>query len=107
MKFLVIWQIELSLLSTQLAAAVARMPAYAQPLERTGKVIGRYHMVGRHGGAWIYDVESNEELERLIGSAPVYNFAHYDVYPLAEMTDPRAGGTVPAESATAATGPGR
>ncbi|HEY9481383.1 MAG TPA: muconolactone Delta-isomerase family protein, partial [Micromonosporaceae bacterium] len=68
-------------------AAVARMPTYAQPLERTGKVLARYHLVGAHGGAWIYNVESNEELERLLGLAPVYNFARYDVHPLAEMSD--------------------
>ncbi len=42
-------------------------------------------MVGAHGGAWIYDVASNEELDMLLVRAPVYNFAHYDVYPLAEM----------------------
>jgi muconolactone delta-isomerase len=44
--------------------------------------------VGKHGGAWIYDVTSNEELEGLLAMAPVYNFARYDVYPLAEMESP-------------------
>ena len=42
MKFLVIWKIELSLLSSHVAAAVARMPAYAQPLERSGQIAARY-----------------------------------------------------------------
>lgn len=87
MKFLVLWRLDLALLSKPMAAAVARMPTYAQPLERTGKVLARYHLVGAHGGAWIYNVESNEELERLLGLAPVYNFARYDVHPLAEMSD--------------------
>jgi muconolactone delta-isomerase len=86
-KFLVLWRVEMALVSRQMAAAVARMPEYALPLERSGKVIGRYHLVGAHGGAWIYDVTSNEELERLLGSAPVYNYAKYDVYPLADMAD--------------------
>jgi muconolactone delta-isomerase len=86
-KFLVIWKIELSLLSRHVASAVARMPAYAKPLERSGQVAARYHIVGAHGGAWVYDVGSNEELERLIALMPVYNFAHYTVYPLAEMPD--------------------
>jgi len=84
-KFLVIWKIELSLLSGHVASAVARMPAYAKPLERSGQIAARYHIVGAHGGAWVYDVGSNEELERLIALMPVYNFAHYTVYPLAEM----------------------
>ena len=88
MKFLVLWRIELSLLSREMATAVARMPAYAAPLERSGKIVCRYHLVGQHGGAWIYDVTSNEELERLLGAAPVYNFARYDVHALAEMNEP-------------------
>jgi muconolactone delta-isomerase len=79
------WSIELGLLSKQMAAAVARMPGYGAPLEKSGKVIARYHVVGAHGGAWIYDVDSNEELERLLGLAPVFNFARYTVYPLADM----------------------
>ena len=88
MKFLVLWQIELSLLSRELAAAVARMPEYGEPLSRAGTVLARYHVVGAHGGAWIYDVGSHEELERLLGLAPVYNFARYTIYPLADMTPP-------------------
>jgi muconolactone delta-isomerase len=87
-KFLVLWRMELSLLSSEMAAAVARMPRYAGPLEQRGVVIGRYHLVGQHGGAWIYDVGSNEELERLLAMSPVYNFARYEVHPLAEMPDP-------------------
>jgi muconolactone delta-isomerase len=86
-KFLVIWKLDLSLLSPQVASAVARMPAYARPLEQTGQVTARYHIVGAHGGAWLYDVTSHEELERLIAMMPIYNFAHYTLYPLADMPD--------------------
>jgi muconolactone delta-isomerase len=86
-KFLVIWKLDLSLLSPRVASAVARMPAYAKPLEQTGQVAARYHIVGAHGGAWLYDVGSNEELERLIALMPIYNFAHYTIYPLADMPD--------------------
>ena len=90
MKFLVLWRMELSLLSAEMAAAVGRMPGYAGPLEERGQVVVRYHLVGQHGGAWIYDVKSNEELERLLARSPVYNFARYEVHPLAEMPDPLA-----------------
>jgi muconolactone delta-isomerase len=82
------WQIDMSLLSKQMATAVARMPEYGVPLEQAGKVIARYHVVGAHGGAWIYDVDSNDELERLLGLSPVYNFARYQIYPLADMDHP-------------------
>ena len=90
MKFLVMWRIELSLLSREMARAVARMPTYAATLRRQGKLAARYHLVGQHGGAWIYEVDSNEELERLLGLAPVYNFARYEVFPLAEMAEEEA-----------------
>jgi muconolactone delta-isomerase len=86
MKFLVLWRLEISRLSAEMARSVVKMSDYAKPLEERGKVIGRYHIVGSHGGAWIYDVDSNDELETLLAQSPVYNFAHYEVLPLADMT---------------------
>lgn len=84
-KFLVLWSLDISLLSREMVRAVGDMPAYGARLERDGKVLARYHMVGAHGGAWIYEVESHEEFERLLGRAPVFNFARYTVHALAEM----------------------
>lgn len=86
MKFLVIWRMEISRLSGEMMKSVLRMRDYAQPLDEQGKVIGRYHIVGSHGGAWIYEVASNDELEMLLAQSPVYNFAHFQVYPLADMS---------------------
>jgi muconolactone delta-isomerase len=86
MKFLVLWRMELNLLSREMAQAVARMSQYGTTLEEEGKVEKRYHVVGAHGGAWIYDVDSHEEFERLLARAPIFNFARYDIYPLAEMS---------------------
>src|ERR671917_786175 len=86
MKFLVVWKMEISRLSAEMMKTVLRMPDYAKPLEESGKVVCRYHIVGYHGGAWIFDVESNDELEMLLAQAPVYNFSHFDVYPLADMS---------------------
>ncbi|PZS15267.1 MAG: hypothetical protein DLM64_00240 [Solirubrobacterales bacterium] len=86
MKFLVVWKLEISTLSGEMMAAVMRMPDVARPLEESGKVIGRYHIVGYHGGAWIFNVESNEELEVLLAQLPIYNVSHFDVYPLADMS---------------------
>ncbi len=85
MKFLVLWRLEISTLSSEMVRAVLKMPDYAEPLEAQGKVTARYHVVGRHGGAWIYDVGSNEELDLLLARSPVYNFAHFEVLPLADM----------------------
>lgn len=67
--------------------AVLRQQDHAKQLLADGKLAARYHLIGQHGGAWIYFVESNEELDRLLATSPVYNFATYDVLPLAEMDD--------------------
>ena len=87
-KFLVLWSLEPSLLNSEVVKAVFKMPDYADKLLQEGKLVYRYHLVGQHGGAWIYSVASNEELDRLLAMAPVYNFAKYQIYPLAEMVDP-------------------
>jgi muconolactone delta-isomerase len=86
MKFLALWNIELSLLSDGMVRAIARMPEYGERLQREGKVLARYHIVGAHGGAWIYEVDSHEEFERLLAVAPVFNFARYTIHPLADMS---------------------
>ncbi|BDG10301.1 muconolactone Delta-isomerase family protein [Anaeromyxobacter paludicola] len=88
MKFLVMWELDVPRLSPALVQAVLRMPDYAKGILAQGKLDKRYHVVGKHGGAWIYDVDSNEELERLLALAPVYNYARYDVYALADMESP-------------------
>ena len=85
MKFLVLWRIELSLVSAEMARAIGRMPDYGVRLEGDGTVIARYHVVGAHGGAWIYDVSSHEEFEHLLAQAPVFNFATYTIHALAGM----------------------
>ena len=85
MKFLVLWRMELSLLSREMAQAVGRMAEYGAALEGEGKVLARYHVVGAHGGAWIYQVDSHEEFERLLARAPVFNFARYEIHALADM----------------------
>jgi muconolactone delta-isomerase len=88
MKFLVLWRMEIAKLSRDAMDAVAKMPEYAKPLVKQGKVLARYHVVGSHGGAWIYDVQSHEELDQLLARSPVFNVSHYEVLPLAEMKDP-------------------
>lgn len=86
MKFLVLWHFDLNRIGPDVIRAVTRMPEYAKKLGK--KLECRYHVIGSHGGAWIYDVSSNEELDRLLAMSPVYNFATYQVLPLAEMEDP-------------------
>ena len=87
-KFLVLWSLDTSKLGSDAVKSVLTMPAYAEKLKKSGKLEKRYHLVGQHGGAWIYDVDTNEELDRLLAQAPIYNFANFTLYPLAEMPEP-------------------
>ena len=86
MKFLVLWHFDLTRLGREVTNAVMQMPDYAKKLG--DKLECRYHVIGSHGGAWIYKVTSNEELDRLLAMSPVYNYATYKVLALAEMDDP-------------------
>ncbi len=95
-KFLVLWSLEPALIGPAAMKAILAMPAYAATLLDRGKLDKRYHIVGRHGGAWIYSVETNEELDRCLALSPVYNFSRYEVFPLAEMTTPTVVGHPPA-----------
>ena len=88
MKFLVLWHFDVSRLTPDVVRAIAEQPKYGERLEADGKLECRYHVVGSHGGAWIYNVTSNEELDRLLAMSPVYNFATYQVLALADMSDP-------------------
>lgn len=86
MKFLVLWHFDVTRLGPEVTRAILQMPDHAKKISEHLEC--RYHVVGSHGGAWIYKVSSNEELDRLLAMSPVYNYAVYQVLPLAEMTDP-------------------
>lgn len=87
MKFLVHWHLDTGRPGPDAIEAIAKQPDYGKKLEADRKLACRYRLVGRHGGAWIYKVKSNEELDLLLDMAPVYNFARYDVMPLADIAD--------------------
>lgn len=104
-KFLVLWRLELGRISPQTVQMLLRQQDYGARLQTEGKVQARYHLIGAHGGAWIYDVASNEELDALLAQAPVYNVASYEVHPLAEMLGLTPAGTGESQRAEAADQP--
>ena len=87
MKFLVLWKFQAGIRVglPEVAKMLSDLRAYAKELREQGKLESYYHIVGRHGGAWIFDVESNQELEILLAKMSVYNFATYNVHVLTEM----------------------
>ena len=96
-RFLVLWKLELSRVTPNVARAVFRQQDYGARLLETGKLEARYHLVGGHGGAWIYNVDSNEELDSLLAQAPLYNMSTYEVIALAEMVAPTLVGETQSE----------
>lgn len=88
MKFLVLWRLEIKLLSEEMLQKLLRQQDHFSSLSERGKLAARYHIPGQHGGALIFEVQSVEELDHLLAAFPVYNLAHFEVYPLAEMQDP-------------------
>ena len=70
--------------------AIARMPEYGSRPRAPGQGDVRYHVVGAHGGAWIYEVDSHEEFERLLAMAPVFNFAPLQRAPAGRHVGARA-----------------
>ena len=85
MKFLVIWSFIKMQITPDLVKIVFDLRDYARKLKEQCKLEVNYHIVGKHGGMWLFNVESNEELENIIAAMPVYNFADYEIYPLTEM----------------------
>jgi muconolactone delta-isomerase len=87
MKFLVFWNFQAGIRVglPEVAKLLSGLRDYAKELREQGKLERYYHVVGKHGGVWIFDVDSNEELEILLAKMPVYNFAYYKIYPLTEM----------------------
>ena len=90
MKFLVLWELQSGIRGSlpEVAKMLTSLRAYARELHEQSKLEQYYHVVGKHGGAWIFVVGSNEELEILLAKMPVYNFAAYTIYPLSEMKAP-------------------
>ncbi len=90
MKFLVVWNLQAGIRVSlpEVAKMLSDLRDYAKKLHEQGKLEHYYHIVGKRGGAWIFDVDSNEELQILLARMSVYNFAAYEIYPLSEMTPP-------------------
>lgn len=51
MKFLVMWEFDSIGLRPEIVEAVMNMPDYAKKISDRGKLVARYHIVGKHGGA--------------------------------------------------------
>lgn len=65
------------------AEIVAREKAYAQELQRVGKWIHLWRIVGDYANLSVFDVDSNDELHELLLALPLFPFMEIHVTPLA------------------------
>ncbi|MDH6194682.1 muconolactone D-isomerase [Mycobacterium frederiksbergense] len=62
---------------------VAREKAYSQDLQRAGKWPHIWRVVGEYANFSIFDVESNDELHRILSGLPLFSYMEIQVTPLA------------------------
>jgi len=55
---------------------------YLDDLEKEGKIEVSYHLIGQQGNVLIVDVNSDEELSRIISEDPLFFHSERKVYPL-------------------------
>ncbi len=62
----------------------AREKAYAQQLQRDGRWVGLWRVVGEYANYSLFDVESNDALHGLLSQLPLFPFMKIHVTPLAK-----------------------
>lgn len=61
----------------------AREKAYAQELQRAGKWLHLWRVVGEYANYSVFDVESNDELHRILSGLPLFPYMEIRVTALA------------------------
>ncbi|MFQ6075827.1 MAG: muconolactone Delta-isomerase family protein [Candidatus Bathyarchaeia archaeon] len=82
MKFLILQKIRGEVPIEILARRLPAQFKYLDDLEREGKVEVSYHLIGHQGNLLIVNVNSDEELSRIIGEDPLFFHSEREVYPL-------------------------
>lgn len=62
---------------------LAREKDYCQALQRTGKWVHIWRVVGEYANLSVFDVESNDELHTLLVGLPLFAYMRIHVTPLA------------------------
>ncbi len=65
------------------AELVAAEKAYSQDLQRAGKWLDIWRIVGQYANVSVFDVESNDELHQLLSDLPLFQYLDIQVTPLA------------------------
>jgi len=81
-KFLVLQWIKPQVPIERLASLTPAQFKYLNKLESQGKVELYYHLIGRQGHMIICNVNSDEELSRIISEDPLFFDSERQIYPL-------------------------
>jgi muconolactone D-isomerase len=65
------------------ADTLARERAYSQELQRAGKWVHIWRVVGKYSNLSVFDVADNEELHALLWGLPLFPYMTVEVTPLA------------------------
>lgn len=65
------------------ADTVAREKAYSQEVQRAGRWLHIWRVVGQYSNISIFDVESTDELHDILWNLPLFPYMTIDVTPLA------------------------
>lgn len=82
MKFLILQWIKPQVPIERLARLTPAQFKYLSKLESQGKVEQYYHMIGQQGHMMICNVDSDEELSRIIGDDPLFFESERKIYSL-------------------------
>jgi muconolactone D-isomerase len=62
----------------------AREKAYSQELQRDGRWVHLWRVVGEYANYSVFDVGSNDELHQLLSALPLFPYMEIHVTPLAQ-----------------------
>jgi muconolactone D-isomerase len=68
----------------EVEAAKATEKARSQQLQRDGRWVHLWRVVGHYSNYSVFDVDSNDELHEILQGLPLYPFMEIEVTPLAQ-----------------------
>ncbi len=82
MKFLIMQKFDRTIPTNTWAKLLPAQFKYLDDLEKTGKIEKSYHLIGKQTNALIVDVNSEEELTRIVSEDPLFFYSEREIYPL-------------------------
>jgi muconolactone delta-isomerase len=82
MKFLIIQKVKQEIPLEKWAKLLPLQFTYFEKLEKEKVLEVYYHLIGQQGSMLVVNVESDEQLSRIIGQDPMFFHLEREIYPL-------------------------